>query len=176
MPGDSVTPCSYVPKNPQNHENQHFLQSHWFSLHHSVCEKAKKWKKYHPDHSQRHSACDQLIILEMGGFHTTGLVLRHLVFLTLCVCVLMCVLCYFMLYTHPFMRNMWHEAEMEIYNGIWYLALGKGRHWGSRKTTTHSPLSFLRQCLCCLFLMIGCTRLTERRTFQWWTHTEARES
>lgn len=31
-----------MPKNPENHENQHFLQSHWFSLHHSVCEKAKK--------------------------------------------------------------------------------------------------------------------------------------
>lgn len=102
-------------KSPENHENQHFLQSHWFSLHHSVCEKAKKWKKFHPDHSHLHSACNQLIILEIGGFHTTGLVLRHLAFLTLC----MCVLCYFMLYTHPCMRNMWHEAVTEIYNGIW---------------------------------------------------------
>lgn len=42
MPRDSVTPCSYVPKNLESNENQHFLQSDWFSLHHGVCEKAKK--------------------------------------------------------------------------------------------------------------------------------------
>lgn len=110
MPGDSGTPRSYVPKNPENHENQHFLQPHWFSLHHSVCEKAKKWKKYQPDHSQLHSAGDQLIILEMGGFHTTGLVLRHLVFLTLCVCS--CVRYAISCSTHT---HAWEICDMRLW-------------------------------------------------------------